>query len=50
MLLLELKKLTASLPSSIPEGTADNHLARYSGNLLFELEDGDDSSTNLSST
>ena len=42
MLFLELKKLTALLPSSIPEGTADNCLAQHSGNPHFKLEDGND--------
>ena len=41
-LFLELKKLMALLPSSIPDGTADDHLARHSGKSCFELEDGND--------
>ena len=37
-LLLELKTFTPSLFTLIPEGTADDRLARYSGNPRFELE------------
>ena len=42
ILLLELKKFTASLPTLIPEGVVGEPLARYSGNPCFELEDGDE--------
>jgi len=41
-LLSELERVTASLPWSIPEGLATETLARFSGNPVLELEDGQD--------